>query len=138
MLVDPILESLGARHHAGEPIAAVGGLGGGKQLAPAADESAMIPKATAGTIGSSGAEAGVAGDAPKSGAAKPVAAEEQTAPPEASPGWSDPLSDHGAPQWCLNLRWKRSSVLNLDSNLPESLASAVTRWWLSRRTPPGR
>jgi len=28
--VDPILESLGARQHAGEPIAAVGGLGGGE------------------------------------------------------------------------------------------------------------
>ena len=49
-----------------------------------------MPKATAGTVGSSGAEAGVAGDALESRAAKPVVAEEQTAPPEASPGMVGP------------------------------------------------
>ena len=68
-----------------ESTAAAGGLGGGEQLTPAADESATIPKATARTVRSSGAEPGVAGDVPESWVMKPVAAEEQTAPPKASP-----------------------------------------------------
>ena len=74
-----------------ESTAAAGGLGGGEQLTPAADESATIPKATSGTVGSSGAKAGVAGDASESKAAKPVVAEEQMAPPEALPGMVRPV-----------------------------------------------
>ena len=48
------------------------------------DGSAAVPEATTGTIGSSGAEAGVAGDASKSRAVKPMALEGQTPLPEAS------------------------------------------------------
>ena len=59
-------------------------------MVPVADELATIPKAMAGTIRSLGAKARVAGDTPESRAAKPVAAEEQTAPPEASPGMVGP------------------------------------------------
>ena len=59
-------------------------------MALAVDESATIPKATAGTVGSLGAEARVADNALESGATKPVAAEEQTAPPEASSGMVGP------------------------------------------------
>ena len=50
------------------------------------DGSAAVPEATTGTIGSSGAEAGVVGDAPESGAVKPVVPEGQTSLPEASQG----------------------------------------------------
>ena len=45
-----------------------------------------MPKATTGTVGSSGVEAGVVNDASESGVAKPVAPKEQTAPLEASQG----------------------------------------------------
>ena len=99
MSAAPVPESTRARQPEEESTAAAGGLGGSEQLAPAADKSATIPKATARTVRSSGAEVGVAGDTPESRAAKPVAAEEQTAPPEASPGmvgpavrpWSPPM-----------------------------------------------
>jgi len=74
-----------------ESTAATVGLGGGEQLAPAADESAMIPKATARTIGSLVAEARVASDALESRATKLVVVEEQTAPPKASPGMVRPV-----------------------------------------------
>ena len=48
------------------------------------DGSAAVPEATARTVGSSGAEAGVAGDAPESRVVKPVVPEGQMALPEAS------------------------------------------------------
>ena len=54
------------------------------------DGSTVVSEATVGTIGSSRAEDRVAGDAPESGATKPVVAEEQTAPPEASSGMVGP------------------------------------------------
>jgi len=47
MPVDPILESPSAREHAGEPIAAPGGLGGSERLSTTANESATAPSATA-------------------------------------------------------------------------------------------
>jgi len=47
MPVDPILESPSARQHAGELIAAPGGLGGSKQLSTMANESATAPSAMA-------------------------------------------------------------------------------------------
>ena len=47
MLVDPILESPSAREHAGEPIAAPGGLGGSERLSTMANESATAPSAMA-------------------------------------------------------------------------------------------
>ena len=47
---------------------------------------AAAPEATAGTTGSSGAEAGVAGITPKTGAEKPTVPEEQTTLLEASKG----------------------------------------------------
>ena len=47
MLVDPILESPGARQHTEEPIAALGGLGGSERLSTMMNESAAAPSATA-------------------------------------------------------------------------------------------
>ena len=87
----PVAESLSARQPEEESTAAAGELSGSEQLAPVANESVMIPKAMTGTVGSSGAEAGVVGDAPKSGATKPVAAKEQMAPPKVSPGMVGPV-----------------------------------------------
>ena len=63
------------------------------------DRSAAVPEAMARTAGSSGVEAGVAGDAPESRAVKPMAPEGQTALPEVSQGmvgatiqpWSPPV-----------------------------------------------
>ena len=45
MPVDPILKSLSARQHAGEPIAAPCGLGGGERLSTTTNESATAPSA---------------------------------------------------------------------------------------------
>ena len=56
----------------------------------AEDGSATISKATAGSVGPSGAEVGVADDAPESGSMEPVAPKELTAPPEASQGMVGP------------------------------------------------
>ena len=84
--MDPILESLGARQSAEESAAAAIELGDGEQLALTADGSAMVPRATAETVGSSAANAGDVGATPESGTTKPVTPEEQTAPPEASQG----------------------------------------------------
>ena len=50
----------------------------------------MIAEATTGTVGPSGAEARVAGDAPESGSTEPVAPEEPTVPPKASQGMVGP------------------------------------------------
>ena len=55
-------------------------------LAPTADGSAMMPRATVETAGSLAANAGYAGATPESGVAKPVGPEKQLAPPEASQG----------------------------------------------------
>ena len=46
MPVDPILESPSAREHAGEPIAAPGGISGSERLSTMANESAIAPSAT--------------------------------------------------------------------------------------------
>ena len=64
--MDPILESSGARQHAGEPIAAIGGLGGGEQLSSMMDELATAPTAIAGTAESFGVEAVVTSIVPES------------------------------------------------------------------------
>ena len=90
MLVDPILESPGARQSAEESAAAASGLGSGEQLAPTMDGSTMIPGATAETARSSAASVGDVGATPESGAAKPMVPEEQPAPPEASQGMVGP------------------------------------------------
>ena len=96
-MAKPVVEATPAK----ESIAAAGGLGGSEQLAPAADESATIPKATVGTIRSLGAEARVADNALESGATKPVAAEEQTVPPKASQGVAEPIVRPRSPRWCF-------------------------------------
>ena len=90
MPVDPILESPGARQHAGEPIGAVGGLGGGKQLLSTANESVTAPLAMVGTVKSSGVEAVVTNIAQESGAENLAVPKEQTALPEASEGMVGP------------------------------------------------
>ena len=90
MLVDPILESPGARQHAGEPITAVGGLGGGEQLSSTANESAAAPLTMAGTAGSSGVEALVTSIAPESRVENLAVPKEQTTLPEASEGMVRP------------------------------------------------
>ena len=79
-----IPESLRAQQPEEESTAAAGDLGDDEQAALVMDVSAAVPEATARTAGSSGAEAGVASDAPESGAMKPVVPEGQTAFPEAS------------------------------------------------------
>ena len=43
MPVDPILESLGARQHAVEPITAIGGLGDDEQLPSMMNELMTVP-----------------------------------------------------------------------------------------------
>ena len=78
------LLSPSARQSEEESTAAAGGLGDDERVALIMDGSAVVPEAMAGTIGSSGAEAGVDGDAPESRAAKPVEPEEQTACPKVS------------------------------------------------------
>ena len=70
--VDPIPESPGARRPAEESTATTGRLGGGKQLAPMADGSKMMPGATAEIVGSSAANAGEVGATPVAGVEKPV------------------------------------------------------------------
>ena len=84
--VDPIPESQGARQPTEESTAPSAGLGGDERLAPAADGSAAAPEATTGTARSWGADAGVTGVMPKSGAEKPAVLEEQTALSKASEG----------------------------------------------------
>ena len=54
--MDPILESPGACQHLGEPIAIVGGLGGGEQLPSTANKSVTAPSAMGGAAGSSRVE----------------------------------------------------------------------------------
>ena len=88
--MDPILESPGDRQHAGEPVAAVGGLGGGEQLSSMVNESATAPSATAGAAGSSRVEAVVTSIALESRAENPTVSKEQTALPEASEGMVGP------------------------------------------------
>ena len=88
--VDPILESPGARQHAGEPIAAIGRLGDGKQLSSMANESATAPLATASTAGSSGVEAVVTSVVLESRAENLAVPKEQTVLPAASEGMVGP------------------------------------------------
>ena len=81
MPVDPILESPSAREHAGEPIAAPGGLGCSERLSTTANESATAPSATA-----------------ESGTEKLSAPKEQTALPDASEGMVRPAIRPSSPQ----------------------------------------
>ena len=85
-----MLGSPGARQPAEESTTAIGGLGDGERSASVEDGSATIPKATTGTAGPSGAEAGVANEAIESGSARPLAPEELTVPPKASQGMVGP------------------------------------------------
>jgi len=73
MPVNPILESLSAWQHVGEPIAAPGGLGGSKRLSTTANESVTAPSATI-----------------ESRAKKLSAPKEHTALPDASKGMVGP------------------------------------------------
>jgi len=62
-----------------ESTAAGGGLGGGERLAPTVDRSAAMPGAMVENAGSSAVNAGDAGAAPETGAARPVQPKEPTA-----------------------------------------------------------
>jgi len=84
MSVDPILESLSARQHAGELIAAPGGLGGSERLSTMANESATAPSATT-----------------ESGAENLAAPKEQGTLPDASKGMVGPAIWPPSPRWCL-------------------------------------
>ena len=64
----------------------VGGLGSGEPLAQTTYASATTPEATTGTVGPSGAEAAVAGDAPEPREANLMMAKEQMLQPEVLPG----------------------------------------------------
>ena len=59
-----------------ESTAAAGGLGGGEQLEPMADESAAMPRATVEIAGSLGAKAGVTDAMPEARAEKLAVLEE--------------------------------------------------------------
>ena len=95
--MDPIPESSSARQHAGEPIAAVSRLGGGEQLLSMANESAIAPSATAGTIGSSGVEAAVTGIALGSGVKNLAMPKDQTTPLEVLEGMVEPAIRPSSP-----------------------------------------
>ena len=97
MPADPVSGSPGARQPAEESTTAAGGLVDSKRSVSVEDGLARIPKATAGTIGASGAEAGVASDAPEFGSTEPVAPEELMAPPEASQGMVGPAVEPQSP-----------------------------------------
>ena len=97
MPVDPIPESPGARQHMGEPIAAVSGLGGGKQLSSTVNKSATAPSATAGTTGSSGVETTVTGIVLESRAEKFATLKDQAAPPVALEGMVGPAIRPASP-----------------------------------------
>ena len=84
MSASPMSGSPGARQKAEESTTAAGGPRDGERPMSAEDGLATIPEAMAGTVGPSGAEAGVASEAIESGSARPVAPEELAAPPEAS------------------------------------------------------
>ena len=86
----PILESPSAQQPEERSTAFVGGLGSGEPLAQTTDASATTPEVTAGTVGPSGAEATVAGDAPKPKEANPMTTKEQMLPPKALPGMVRP------------------------------------------------
>ena len=88
--MDPILESPGDRQHAGEPVAAVGGLGGGEQLSSTANESTTAPSATAGTPGPLGVEVVVTSAVLESRAENLAVPKEQTVLPAASEGMVGP------------------------------------------------
>ena len=96
-MVDPILESSGARRSVEESAAATGGLGGGEQLVPMVDESVTVLGAMAEATGSSAVNAGDVDAAPESRAARPVTFEEQMVPPRHHRAWLDLLSDHRTP-----------------------------------------
>ena len=93
----PILESPSARQSKEGSTAASGRLGKNEQVALTTDGSAAVLEATAGAAGSLGSEAGVASDAPESWAVKPVAAEDQTAPPKVSSGMVGPAIQPRSP-----------------------------------------
>ena len=80
----PIPESPSAWQPEEKSTTTAGGLDDDERVALTTDGSAAVPEATAGTAGSSGAEARVDGDAPESRAAKLVAPEMQTVLPKAS------------------------------------------------------
>ena len=112
-------------------------------MASTVDESAAVPGATTVAAKSLEADIGVADAVPKSIAEKPTVLEELMALLRHRGAWSDTLSGHRAPRWCLQLqlrrtRWKRLNVRNLDPRLSESSVDATMRWWsLRRRTPLG-
>ena len=85
-----MFESPGAQQLVDESIIAAGGLADGERPASAKKGSTTIPKATVTTVGPTGAEAGVASDAPESDPTEPTAPEELTAPPETSQGMVGP------------------------------------------------
>ena len=89
-MVDPILESPGVCQHAGEPIATVGGLGGGEQLSSTMDEPATAPSATVGATESFGVEVVVTNIASESRAENLAVPKEQTTLPEALRGMVGP------------------------------------------------
>ena len=86
MPVDPILESPGSRQHAGEPIAAISGLGGGELLPSMVNELATAPSVIGGAVGSESRVENLS--VPK----------EQTALPEASEGMVGPAIRPPSPQ----------------------------------------
>ena len=127
MPVDPIPESPGAQRPVEESTAAAGGLGGGEQLVPTADKSVTVPGGTAEIVGSSAANAGDAGAAPESRAAKPVAPEEQTVPSEASQGMVGPAVRPRSPLVVPPAAVEEDEVEEIERDEPRPQAVQILR-----------
>ena len=123
--MDPILESLGARQHMGEPIAAIGGLGGGEQLVSTANESATAPSAMVGTVGSLGVEAVVTSVTPESGAKNLAVPKEQTALPEVSKGMVGPAIWPLSPQVVPPAAAEEDGVVVVERDEPQPQAVRI-------------
>ena len=82
----PIPESPSARQPEERSAAAAGGPDDGEPLAQTTGASVTMTEAMTETIGTLGAEAAAAVDAPEAREATPTTAEEQIVPPVATPG----------------------------------------------------
>ena len=125
--MDPILDSPGARQHVGEPINAVGGLGGGEQLSSTANESTTASSVMAGTTGSSGVEVVVTGIMSESRAENLAVLKEQTTLPEASEGMVGPTIRPPSPQAVPLAAAKDDKVEEIEREEPRAQAVRILR-----------
>ena len=120
-------ESPGARQSAGEITVAIGGLGDGEGSASSADGLVTLLGATAEATGAVRTETEVAGEVPESRAAKPTAAEDQTAPPEALPGMVGPAVRALSPQVVPPTTAKEDKVEEIEHDEPRTQTVRILR-----------